>query len=355
MLSSLYITLLYEKSPSISFENGWVISKTKDISVFIGVSIIALLVPLLFNVTPQIRYSLYIVLFYDGIMTFGHSFATFYPLVFVTKNKHITIAGYNLLVILCVLGSVLFFNFHHSLFLATVSLSLMWHYIRQKVGWVHLCSKKVYGTKRFTDEMMVYNVCLIPLLIYLSNPELSNKMILSPKDLNIAQIPYFLNSPLLIFFWVFNCYYIFDQIKWITKTKSINTAKYVIILSGVLCFCIPYIMLPETFQYWIPSLFVHAISYILFTYSFSKNHKILKQEVQQTAKPPLYHLPLKNLFIYTFVLLVLGLIVSGMFYSGFRTNSLSYMFFVPFAYSFFFIHFITDAFVWKARFMKAPV
>ena len=306
------------------------------------------------DVGASLRYSLLFILIYDVSATFGHGFGSFYPLIFAAKNKKITFISYTVFVLGCMVFSVVLFNLHTPLFFAILSLWLLWHYARQKVGWVHLSEKKAGPGKRFIDELMIYNVCLMPALIYLAHPDLLVKMILVEYNINIVALPVFFYQPFLVLFYAFSGWYLLDQIQQVIRTHTLNLGKYVIILSGWLCFYLPFVCFPESFNFWIPAAFVHTLSYICFTYRFSKNHKIFKAHKQNHGNSLLFF-PLKNFGTYILSLSAMGLVITLIYFYGrpVLPAGVHYHFVIPLALSYFFAHFITDAFVWRNKIMRA--
>ena len=336
--------------PSLQIQSGWVISKNWDITVFLGVSLLTLLVPLKLDMSSALRYSLPMVLIYDGVLTFGHAFGTMYPFIFAAQSKKLMFLNYLGLAVLCIGGGIVFFNLHTPLYFTVLSLWLLWHYARQKVGWIYLSEKRAGLGKRFIDELMIYNVCLMPCLIYLASPLPESKLVLMQVDIRMAALSPLLQAPLTAGFWGFIVYWLWDQAVQITKTGVFNPSKYLIVLSGWLCFYLPFVWFPGSFNFWIPALFVHALSYILFTYRFSKNHYN-----KQNHRSGWGGLPLKNLTIYTATLCLCGGVWAGFLYlSKAYPGGVSYHVFLPGLFSIFFVHFIMDAIIWKKRFTTPP-
>lgn len=344
------------RGSGLTFQKGWILSRPLDLSVFLGLSLVGLLLPVFVSEALAYKYFLYLILF-DGLISFGHSFGTIYPFAFMVRHpaSSVTFARCTGVVVACLIFNILLYNTYTQVSIAVLSLWLFWHYIQQKQGWLNLCLKKNGFAPTRADKMMIYNVCLVPFLVYLSNPLLPEKMFMLQGDVTIATLPGFLYQPLVVLFYAFSAWYLWDQTKLVIRTQTINLAKYVIILSGLLCFYLPYMVFAGDFIYWIaPSLPVHAISYTLFTYFFSVNHKMASSaRKKSTGRYPLLYFPLQNLLAYVCAALSLGLVVTALFwYDRWTSSSFAHTTIMPFVFTLFFIHFISDATVWKSRFMK---
>ena len=344
------------KPVSWSVQKGWVLSRSLDLSIFLGLSAAGLLLPVFVSEALAYRYFLYLILF-DGLISFGHSFGTIYPFAFMVRHpaSSVTFLRCVLVVAGCLIFNIVLYNTYTQISIAVLSLWLFWHYVQQKQGWLNLCLKKNGSSPTLADKMMIYNVCLMPFLVYLSNPLLPEKMFMLQGDVTIATLPGFLHQPLWVVFYAFSGWYLWDQIQQVIRFKTINPAKYVIILSGLLCFYLPYMVFAGDFIYWIaPSLPVHAISYTLFTYFFSTRHRVASSVRKKSSKRyPLLYLPLQNLFAYVCAALSLGLVVTALFwYDRWTSSTLAHTTIMPFVFTLFFIHFISDATVWKSKFMK---
>ena len=186
----------------------------------------------------------------------------------------------------------------------------MWHYTRQKVGWIHYTAKKIKEKKSWIDEIMIYNVCLIPFLWHLADSNMEYKTLYIFNDLSFFTLPshiylnmgYFsmnlnLGAVFVSTFWSINLLWFFKEIKQIFTTGVINPVKYYVICSGILCFTVSYMLFPDKYMFWVPNMFVHTASYTLFTYYFSKNHKTIHSG---NKKNHMQYVFLKNIFFIWF-------------------------------------------------------
>ena len=332
----------------VKIQNGPVISKSLDLFVFVGISLLALGVPFVVDVTPALRYSLLMVLLYDGILTFGHAFGSLYPASFTVQNRHLTTFNYLLIMILCVVGGVWVFHLSAGFFITGLALWLLWHFTRQKVGWLKLSAKKSQTPFRLPDQIIIHTVCLMPVLMYLANPRVPHKMVLLHSNMDQITLPSAFHTPLTVLFFGLNGWYLLDQIQQVIHTRTLNPAKYVIILSGWLCFYLPFVCFPGSFNFWIPAAFVHSISYILYTYYFSKNHSTYRAAAPGGS---FLYWPLKSVFRYTCMICLFGLSVTIPYYIGKAVHNdwFSYKILLPGVLSLLIFHFITDSFIWKSR------
>ena len=238
----------------------------------------------------------------------------------------------------------------------------MWHYTRQKIGWVQYSTKKIKGKRNFIDELMVYNVCLIPFFWHLTDNTMEYKSLYMFNDITLFALPsqiffYLGTFPIHLnlltlftsIFWGINILWIFTEIKTILTSGIINPVKYYVILSGIICFAVSYMIFADKIMFWVPNVLVHTSSYILFTYFFSKNHKTVNLG---DNKKNVQYIFLKNIFLYMILILVYGSMIFFMAEHGKRGLDSWQINFIPLAFSFFFIHYVTDAFIWKKRFMK---
>ena len=364
MIFSSINKLSLVNSRPLTIKPGYILSKYMDPLVFVGISIAALLAPLVFQIDSVFRQLFISYLIYDTWLSFGHAAGGVYPVLFSVKNKNLKLTSYLLMMLGCMAFSVALFNFHMQLFFAVIASSLMWHYTRQKVGWIQYSTRKIKEQKSWVDEIMIYNVCLVPFLWHLTDSQMEYKTLYLFSDLNLftlpSSIPLHLGSfsmtlnlgaIFVSIFWSINLLWLFKETKQILTTGVINPVKYYVICSGILCFAVSYMLFPDKFMFWIPNVFVHTTSYILFTYYFSKSHKLVQTG---NNKSKVQYSFLKNLFLYLVLILIYGSVLLGMSEYGISNTSSwwRFNFMLPLAFSFFFIHYITDAFIWKKRFMK---
>ena len=219
----------------------------------------------------------------------------------------------------------------------------MWHATRQNVGWVHISSSRSGEGRKLTDDLMIYNVCGVPFFYYLSHPEVSPKLYYI-IDLSFIEMPDSWSNVFLILFFGYSFFYLVLQIYGFLKNKwRVNFAKHVIILSSFLCFSIPYIVFPKEEFLIIPLIFVHTVSYSIFTYCFSKG-KIRHSPHIISEK---WKLLLKNPFLYLIFFLVLGW---GFNILARQDNWWGHNIMIPLIYAIGVIHTIADGYIWKRQF-----
>ena len=340
----------------------YIFSRLWDPLIFIGVSLGALLVPFVFPVNALFRDMLLTYLIYDALLSYGHSFGGFYPVVFSLQNRVLKLSHYLGLSALCLLFGVGLYNFSPELFLGVIGLSLMWHHTRQKVGWIQHLNKKSPAAAggSLWDQAITYHVCLVPLLYHLTDSSQPQKTMYIFGDLSFVALPSTVPLPgggelsltafALTLFGLGVALYLFKEVKNLLKTRRLYPGKYYVILSGLLCFALPYMLWPHRFQFFIPNVIVHTVSYIGFTYIFSKNHKITALNPHKTS-----FVFLKNFFFYLLLIMGWGLVLLGItLYGLYSTSFFGKNIVYPLVFSVFFIHYLTDAFVWKKKFMQAP-
>ena len=339
---------------TFSIKPGWVLSKYMDPLIFVGFSIFSLTVPIIFEM--NLMYNFYIIWL---VLGHGHAICSVYPILFSIKRKTTNILIYPTLIIGCMVFSIALFNFNSDLLLFTLGISFMWHHTRQKIGWIHYSAKKTKSKRHLFDELIIYNTCLMPLLWRLmannhnmTDPFLSAFTFPVQISLNLLSIPLYLDlkSFSIALFWGINILWIFKELKATLNTGAINPVKYYIILSGIICFSVSYAFFGSGMYWWAVNGLVHTASYTLFTYFFSNNQKRIIHS--KSNKNYIKYIFLKNIFLYTTLVLIYGGITIGLSeYGKYSTSWWGFNFLWPLMNSLILLHYSIDAFIWKERFI----
>ena len=336
---------------TLTIKPGWILSKYMDPLIFVGLSIFCLSIPILFKLDyTAMSYVVWL------ILANGHAICSIYPVLFSIKRGATSTLLYFFLSIGCIAYSIILSVFNPELLYLTYTITLTWHFARQKIGWVHYSTKKIKDTKNLCDEIIIYNVCLMPLiwrLIENNNTDIFFSALTIPYhiSLNFWSVPIHLHLKAfsIVLFWGINIIWFFKEIKTILNTGIINPVKYYIILSGIICFSVSYAFFGSGMYWWTVNSLVHTISYTLFTYSFSKNHEIVKSEKNKNRTQYIF---LKNIFLYLLLVLIYGSITAIVAEYGRKSVSWwAFNFLWPLMVSTFFIHCSVDAFIWKKRFI----
>lgn len=341
-MSTLFYTTALHTRANVQIKNGWIFSGPVDGFIFIGVGLIA--IGLIFFLDGSFSNLHFLFVWYLAVegLDRGHSFSTIYPSLFFVNNRQLSWLHCFLGVFVIVAICFILFHVVNKPYIGVIGSILMWHFTRQNVGWIHISSSRSGEKRSWIDDFMIYNVCGVPFLYYLAHPEISPNIY--HMDLSFVQIQGNWAPIFLTLFWGYNIFYIIYQIYILTKNKwKTNFAKYIIILSGLLCFAVPYIMFPQKQLLILPMLLVHVIPYVFFTYHFSKE----KSQRSPNSISNKWKLLLKNPLFYLTFFLIFGWVFNELARSShwWGPNIV-----VPLVYSLGVIHTIADGHIWKRRF-----
>lgn len=324
-------------------KNGWIFSGPTDFLIFIGVALISIMLVHVADGRFLDLHTLFIWYLMIECLDRGHCLSAIYPTFFFVKKQQLSwVYCFLGLFAIVVLGLILF-HWVHRPYMGILGLLFIWHATRQNVGWVHISSSRSGEKRSFIDDLMVYNACGLPFLYYLANPEVSPKLYYI--DLSFVAMPGSLADVFLMLFWGYSIFYLLYQTYLFSKHQwNVNFAKYVIILSSLLCIAVPYIMFPQEQFLIVPMIFVHTVSYVLFTYYFSKE----KNRQSPYVVSRRWKAPLKSPIFYIILFLTLGWVYAELCRPD---NWWGQNIMLPISYSIgIVVHSIIDAYIWKRRF-----
>ena len=315
----------------IEFKNGWIFSPTIDLAFFLG--LIAFTVGA-FKLSEGQGYNLDNIigwyLFHECFAMLGHVSASTYPAILAMKSGKMN-KNYFLLAVIFI-ASINFSLAHYSntlfhVFFITTSL---FHFSKQDIGWIRLSERKRGRRASYLDDIMIYNIVFMPILIYLSDDSKLPKTAFVKGDFNWATLPGELSEPFSILYYSYTCFYLLYQGLDIYRTRQINLAKFVIIISTSICFWHG----TEQTPLWIARFFVHAVPYITHTYYHSK---------RKTAKPLLF---LNNIFVYFAAVTIMGGILMIDDKYGSLFDNYSHLV-APFIHTIVTTHIWIDSIIWR--------
>ena len=246
---------------SIKVKNGWIFSAPTDLMLFWGL--------ILLTIASSNYLSGDLIIYYlaiECLSMLGHASATIAPTALALKRGKLG-KNYLLLSIATIIGiNFALYSFYPPAFLPFFVVASIIHFARQDIGWIRLSNKRAKTKRNFLDDIMIYNVIFMPILIYLSDTSKFPKTAFSEGDFNFATLPGEYASLFSTIYWSYTCFYFLHQIVNIFQSKQINLAKFVIIISTSICFWNG----TEQTSLWIARWLVHAVPYVAFTHSSAK-------------------------------------------------------------------------------------
>lgn len=331
----------------------WIHSPLYDILFFLSPPFLILAFIFLFQNQIEVWQEVHSLITWLILIVFvdvAHVYATLFKTYFNPKERNYYKKYLYLIpVVAFILGGVLYY-FGASLFWSVMAYIAVFHFIRQQYGFLRLYTKNDMLSKRWLDQLMVYNATIFPMLYWFLSPKRKYNWFME-KEFFSFPCPTILGVLKIIYFSILILYFS-GEIDRYRKHHSINFPKNIFVVGTSISWYFGIVYFNSDIIFTLLNVISHGIPYIALVYSNQKNEKHIKIFPRLNKA--------KGILIFVSLILVFAFFEESLwdifiwnehivYFDKFRVSSKWEIIIVPLLTVPQFTHYLLDGIIWKRK------